>query len=101
MSIQNREIAVAHEEVKERARSNGQGKRVLIPAEDVRALQQHWRTDPRWRGITRNYTAEKVLGLRGTLKIEYTIADRMSRKLWRLMNTIPYVNALGALTVHL
>src|SRR5205814_10175200 len=45
-----------------------------------------------------NYGAEKVLGLRGTMKIEYTIADRMSRKLWHLLNTAPYVNALGALT---
>src|SRR5206468_6906325 len=41
---------------------------------------------------------EKVLGLRGTMKIEYTIADRMSRKLWHLLNNEPYVNALGALT---
>src|SRR5256714_8706878 len=66
--------------------------------EEFRTLDNYWRNDPRWRGITRNYSAEKVLQLRGTIKIEYTIADHMSRKLWRLLNTEPYVNALGALT---
>src|SRR6185295_6541166 len=57
-----------------------------------------WRTDPRWRGVIRNYTAEKVLRLRGSLKIEHTIAERMSRKLWHLLTTEPFVNALGAVT---
>ncbi len=70
----------------------------LIPSGEIHALERYWRNDPRWRGITRNYTAEKVLRLRGTLKIDYTIADQMSRKLWRLLRTEPYVNALGALT---
>ena len=48
--------------------------------------------------MTRTYSAEKVLSLRGTIKIEHTIADQMSRKLWRLLTTQPYLNALGALT---
>jgi isocitrate lyase len=65
---------------------------------EARALEHYWRTDPRWRGVTRNYTAEKVLLLRGTLKIEHSIANQMSRKLWGLLHTEPYVNALGALT---
>src|SRR5262245_15856622 len=62
------------------------------------ALQESWSSHPRWRGVTRPYTADKVLRLRGTLKIEHTIADRMSRKLWVLLHHEPYVNALGALT---
>ncbi len=70
----------------------------LIHADEIRALENEWRNDPRWRGVTRNYGAEKVLRLRGTLKIEYTIADKMSRKLWQLLHTEPFVNALGALT---
>ena len=106
MSMQNQKIADrascpqrAVGKITERAASHdGQAKRVLISTEEVRALQHLWRTDPRWAGVTRNYTAEKVLRLRGTMKIEYTIADRMSRKLWDLMNTEPYVNALGAVT---
>lgn len=70
----------------------------LIPTKDIPALENYWRRHPRWRGVTRNYTAEKVLRLRGTMKIEHTIADRMSQKLWNLLRDEPYVNALGALT---
>ena len=70
----------------------------LIPSEMIQELESDWRTNPRWFGITRSYTAEKVLRLRGSLKIEHTIADRMSRKLWNLLNSEPYVPALGALT---
>ncbi len=70
----------------------------LVGASEISALEQSWRNDSRWRGVVRNYSAEKVLRLRGTLKIEHTVADRMSRKLWDLLKTEPYVNALGALT---
>jgi len=70
----------------------------LITTEEIRELDNYWRNDPRWRGITRNYSAEKVLRLRGSVKVEHTIADQMSRKLWKLLNSEPYVNALGALT---
>ncbi|HWQ90158.1 MAG TPA: isocitrate lyase, partial [Clostridia bacterium] len=61
-------------------------------------MESSWKLDPRWRGVTRGYEAEQVVRLRGEMKIEYTIADRMSRKLWNLLRTEPYVNALGALT---
>jgi isocitrate lyase len=78
--------------------SNGSKKRTLISTQEAQALENSWRNDPRWRGVTRNYSAEKVLQLRGTLKIDHTIADQMSRKLWRHLKTEPYVNALGAVT---
>src|SRR5438132_11537703 len=97
MNINNQEVA-ARKTSKQAMSKNGHAKRVLISAEDVRGLQNEWRNNPRWRGVTRNYSAEKVLSLRGTMKIEYTIADRMSRKLWHLLNSEAYVNALGALT---
>ena len=91
----------------ELARKNGHGKiRIECPAStenplldaQIRALEGEWSNDPRWRGIIRNYTAEEVLRLRGTMKIEYTIADSMSRKFWQLLHSEPYINALGALT---
>ncbi len=69
-----------------------------IPPEDVLALEDSWRNDSRWDGVTRTYTAEKVLRLRGTMKIEHTVAEKMSRKLWNLLQRQPYVHALGALT---
>jgi isocitrate lyase len=64
----------------------------------VQAIRDDWEQNPRWRGIRRDYTAEDVLRLRGTLLIEHTLACRGAEKLWRLVTTRPYVNTLGALT---
>lgn len=52
----------------------------------------------RFEGIKRNYTDADVLRLRGSVKIEYTLANLGAQRLWRLMQERPYVNALGALT---
>ncbi|AKZ26638.1 MULTISPECIES: isocitrate lyase [Ralstonia solanacearum species complex] len=65
---------------------------------EVKALQQEWDTNPRWKGIKRGYTAQDVVRLRGSLQIEHTLARRGAEKLWTLMNSEPFVNALGALT---
>ena len=83
---------------KNAANRNGRLTRSLVPAEEARTLENDWRRNPRWHGVSRNYSAEKVLRLRGTVKIEHTIADRMSRKLWGLLQSERYVNALGALS---
>ncbi len=53
---------------------------------------------PRWKGIKRPYTEADVMRLRGTLRIEHTIADYSSRRLWKSMNEKPFVRSLGALT---
>ena len=66
--------------------------------QEVQQLQKEWDTNPRWKGIKRGYTAEDVVRLRGSLKIEHTLAKRGAEKLWDLMNNEPFVNALGALT---
>lgn len=52
----------------------------------------------RWEGVVRPYSQEQVEKLRGTLKIEHTLADHGARKLWKLMKQDPYVPALGALS---
>jgi isocitrate lyase len=67
---------------------------------DTRAteLQKSWEMDPRWKGITRPYTAEDVIRLRGSIDIDYTLAKKGSEKFWRLLNEEDYINALGALT---
>jgi isocitrate lyase len=67
-------------------------------AEQIAALQHDWDTNPRWKGVTRTYTAEDVVRLRGSLVIEHTLAKRGAEKLWDLVNNEPFVNALGALT---
>lgn len=64
----------------------------------VTQLQESWELDKRWKGITRPYTAEDVIKLRGSVDIEHTLARRGAEKLWKLINEEDYVNALGALT---
>ena len=52
----------------------------------------------RFTGVVRPYTEEDVERLSGSIKIEYTLAKKGAEKLWRKLNTQPYVSALGALT---
>jgi isocitrate lyase len=61
-------------------------------------LQRDWDTNPRWKGITRNYSAADVVRLRGTVHIEHSLARRGAERLWRQLHEMPFVNALGALT---
>ncbi len=69
-----------------------------IDVDDADIMRDEWETDPRWEGITRPYTPEDVLKLRGTLKIEYTFATAGAKRLWHLLKTEDYIPALGALT---
>lgn len=61
-------------------------------------LAHEWNAAPRWNGIKRNYTPEDVLRLRGSVKIEYSLARLGAEKLWKLLHSEDYVKALGALT---
>jgi isocitrate/methylisocitrate lyase len=61
-------------------------------------LTKTWKNDPRWEGITRPYTAEDVVRLRGTVLIEQTLARLGAERLWKLLHEDEYVPALGALT---
>ena len=66
--------------------------------ESIRALEQDWAENPRWKGIKRTYSAADVVRLAGSLRVEHTLARRGAEKLWNLVNTEPFVNTLGALT---
>ena len=61
-------------------------------------IRNDWKSNPRWQGLQRPYSAEDVYRLRGTVQIEYTLARRGADKLWKLVNEEAFVNALGALT---
>ena len=61
-------------------------------------LRLDWTNHPRWAGITRNYSAEDVVRLRGTVAIEHSLAKLGADKLWKSLHEQPFVNALGALT---
>lgn len=65
---------------------------------EANELKNIWDKNPRWNGIKRNFTAEEVIKLRGSVKIEHTLAKLGSEKLWNYLHNEPYVNALGALT---
>ncbi|HKQ97780.1 MAG TPA: isocitrate lyase [Candidatus Polarisedimenticolia bacterium] len=61
-------------------------------------LTQEWTTSPRWRGVVRPYPAAEVVRLRGSLRIDYTLATRGAMRLWELLHAAEPVRALGALT---
>src|SRR5271156_3871622 len=61
-------------------------------------LNYEWANCPRWRGIARPYTPEDVLRLRGSVHIEHSLARLGAERLWEMLQTEPYVNALGAVT---
>lgn len=70
----------------------------MTKQEKVNQLIAEWNSNPRWNGIQRPYTAEEVINLSGSVKIEYTLAKRGAEKLWQLLHSEKYVSALGALT---
>ncbi len=61
-------------------------------------LKLDWTNNPRWAGITRPYSAEDVVRLRGTVPVEHSLARLGAEKLWKYLQTEDFVNALGALT---
>ncbi len=65
--------------------------------QQAEALMKSWSED-RWNGVERPYSAEEVIKLRGSIVVEQTLATLGANRLWDLVNTEDYVNALGALT---
>jgi isocitrate lyase len=70
----------------------------MTQQQEALELKRDWEENPRWKGIKRPYTPEQVLKLRGSVKIEYTLARRGAERLWELMEEESFVRALGALT---
>ncbi|MEO7147738.1 MAG: isocitrate lyase, partial [Terrimesophilobacter sp.] len=66
--------------------------------ETAEQLETQWKTQARWSGITRDYSAEDVIALRGSVREERTLARRGAENLWQLIQDREWVNALGALT---
>ncbi|NDL56797.1 isocitrate lyase [Phytoactinopolyspora mesophila] len=67
-------------------------------ATEAAELERAWAEDPRWQGVSRAYTAEDVVRLRGTVREEFTLARRGAERLWELLTSRDYVRALGAIT---
>ena len=73
---------------------NGNGNAMSPPAK----LEAQWKSDPRWEGVTRSYTAADVERLRGSVRVEHSLARLGAERLWTLLHEEPYVAALGAVT---
>ena len=66
---------------------------------DKELLNSEWENNPRWEGITRNYSAEDVVSIRNSIEIKYTLAENGANKLFdHLMKKDEWISALGALS---
>ena len=61
-------------------------------------IMREWTTAPRWRGVQRSYAAADVARLRGSVRIEYSLARLGAERLWALLGQSGYVHTFGALT---
>lgn len=62
----------------------------------TKQLSSQW-TNNRFTGIVRPYSPDDVVRLRPRLQVEHTHAKVLAQKLWKLLNTKPYVKTFGAM----
>src|SRR5438105_9594951 len=81
------------------SKAKGKGSSGVGKNRDEKKKADHdWANNPRWEGISRNYSLSDVRRLQGNVIIEHTLARRGAEKLWSLLQTEPFINTLGALT---
>jgi isocitrate lyase len=66
--------------------------------EEAQQLATRWASDPRWTGIARSYSAEGVVRLRGSVRVEHSLARLGAERLWELLRRDEMVKTFGALT---
>ena len=64
----------------------------------AKQIAQEWAENTRWANIKRNFNAEEVERLRGSFVVDHTIARKGAERLWHLLHTEDWVQALGAMT---
>lgn len=70
----------------------------MYTKEEIADLEKEWKNADRWKNITRPYSAEKVVQMRGSLRIDYTLAKMGADKLWKMLQSENFIRAMGALT---
>jgi isocitrate lyase len=69
------------------------------PEHEIDALEREWSTEGRWEGIHRDYTGEEVVNLRGSMRVEHTVARHGAERLWELLQADgDPVRTFGAMT---
>ena len=66
--------------------------------EYIKWLTGEWKTNPRWKGVTRPYAAEDVYRLKGSVDRIYSLAKIGAKRLWQLFGEHKYIHALSAVT---
>ena len=66
--------------------------------QQIEQLEVDWAILPRWKGIRRDYSAEEMHRLRGSVQIEHTLARRGAENLWHQLQKDGPVCALGSMT---
>jgi isocitrate lyase len=61
----------------------------LTREQQIAALEKDWAENPRWKGVTRTYSAADVVRLRGSVQPEHTFAKMGAEKLWNLVTQVP------------
>ena len=90
---------MAYERITSSGRAmSARGEQKMSRAEQIKQLEAEWADSPRWKGVTRTYSAEGVVKLRGSVQIEHTLARLGSEKFWRLIHQEKPTCGLGALT---
>ena len=64
----------------------------------AKEIRNDWKSNPRWKNVKRDYTAEEVVKLSGSVDIEHSLAKQGAEKLWDYIHNNDFINALGALT---
>ncbi len=64
----------------------------------AQVIQDDWDTNPRWKNVKRDYTAQEVVRLQGSFTVEQTIARKGAERLWDLLGSEDYINSLGAIS---
>jgi isocitrate lyase len=70
----------------------------MLIQDQIHELENDWKTNPSWNGITRSYSAEDVVRLRGSIQIEYTLARIGAEKLRQMIASEAYIRTLGTLS---
>jgi isocitrate lyase len=71
---------------------------LMYTQKEITQLENEWKKDPRWQGLRRGYSAEEVVKLRGSVRVEHTLARLGAERLWSLLDSGPFIRALGAQT---